>query len=114
MRSTSERTAAIEKRTVELRRSQREKKGLVISGLSVLVCLAVIAAAALTIPAGIARQSSMDMGSFSGAAGVFASDGAGGYVLIGFLAFVLGCCVTIFCYRIRRQDQEKTDDRDRR
>ena len=112
MHTTSERTAAIEKRTHEIRRQQQRRRNLLAAGLSAAACLALVVAAALAMP-GLMAQQSGGMGGGSGAeAGVFAASGAAGYVVIGLLAFALGCCVTILCYRLRRRDREEHDGRD--
>jgi hypothetical protein len=118
MRSTSERTAAIqEKRT----RGAAEKAAAKATGaapsavwLSAAAALALIVGprwrcradgAAERRPRRLFRRGGERVCRFSGAAG---------YVLIGLLAFALGCCVTILCFRLRRRNREERDDRDRR
>ncbi len=41
------------------------------------------------------------------AAGLFAENGAFGYLVIGIVAFVLGVSVTVLCFRLRSQAQDK-------
>jgi len=77
--------------------------------LSSAACLALIAAAALTMPTLMARQIDVIGSGSDAAAGVLAESGASGYVLVGLLAFSLGCGVTILCYRLRRRDRERRD-----
>jgi ABC-type Fe3+ transport system permease subunit len=110
MRTTSERTDAIEKRTRALKRRQKKRRSLLTAGLSAAACLALIVAAALAMP-GLMKQQAFKT-SASGAASVFHASSAAGYVIIGVLAFALGCCVTILCYRLRRRNGEDHDGRD--
>lgn len=114
MRSTSERTAAIQARTGELRKKKSDRRGALAVWLSAAAALALIAGLGFAMPALMARQSAAPGGYSGAAASVFAASGAAGYVLIGLLAFALGCCVTILCFRLRRRNREERDDRDRR
>ena len=53
---------------------------------------------------------------YATAAGIFTSDAAIGYIIIGLLAFVLGVCVTILCFKLKafqEQGQETEDENDR-
>jgi hypothetical protein len=111
MRSTSERTAAIEKRTGGAAAKEKRRRGSS-AGLSAAACLALIVGPRWRCRAYGAAERRMGGGS-GAAASVFAASGAAGYVLIGLLAFALGCCVTILCYRLRRRNREEHDGRDR-
>lgn len=47
-------------------------------------------------------------------ASIFADSAAGGYVLLALLAFALGVCVTVLCFRLRvfhEENEEDSDDR---
>lgn len=57
---------------------------------------------------------------YKAAASIFGDGTGAGYILIALIAFVLGVCITVFCYRIRRyvehsnrskNDQEEKNDR---
>jgi len=112
MRTNSERAAAIEKRTGEIKQQRRTRQGRLAAVLSFAVCLVLIVGTALAMPGLMAKQGAA-AGTGSGAmAGVFAQSSTAGYVLIGLLAFVLGCGVTILCHRLRQQNREEHDDRD--
>ena len=113
MRSTSERLNAVERRTRELKQARRKRLGRLTVGLSAALCLSAILAAALAMPGYMARQRGVS-GYSGAAASVFASSPAAGYVLIGLLAFALGCCVTLLCICIRRRSREDPHDRDHR
>jgi hypothetical protein len=113
MRSQSERVSAIEKRTAELKREQKKKRDFAVTGLCAAACLILIIAAALVMP-GLMTCGGPTSDYTGAAASVFARSGAVGYVLIGLLAFVLGCCVTILCFRLRRNDRERNNGRNNR
>ena len=113
MRSPSERADAIAARTRELKRARRERRERLTIGLSAAGCLALVIAAALLMPEIMARHSA-EISNSGAAAGVFAAGSDLGYVAIGVLAFVLGCCVTILGYRLHRRNREGSDGRDHR
>ena len=53
-------------------------------------------------------------GNYSGfetAASIFHGGAALGYIVIGLLAFLLGVCVTVLCFRLRQMSRE--DDRNK-
>lgn len=43
----------------------------------------------------------------AGTAGMLSERGADGYILVGVLSFLLGSCVTILLYRLRRSSEKK-------
>ena len=45
-------------------------------------------------------------------ASIFSGSGYLGYIVIGIVAFLLGCAVTVFCFRLRKwqKDKENEDD----
>ena len=51
-------------------------------------------------------------GTGSMSASIFTDSGYLGYIVIGIVAFLLGCAVTVFCLRLRKwqKDKEKEDD----
>jgi len=48
------------------------------------------------------------------AASIFGNSEALGYIAIGLLAFLLGICVTILCFRIRLLDGQDQDTEDKK
>ena len=48
------------------------------------------------------------------AASMFGENGALGYIIIGLLAFFLGVCVTILCFRIRLLNREEQSMEDKK
>ena len=76
----------------------------------VAACLAVIVGVSLSMPSIVER---IEPGTFSGfetAATMLGGSAALGYIVIGLLAFVLGVCVTILCFRIRLLNREEQPD----
>ena len=112
MRSTSERTAEILRRTRVLREKRRALRAALAGGAAAAASLAIIVLAAFAIPGAPAWQAAG--GSVGAAGGLFAAGSRAGYVVIGILAFALGCCVTLLCSRLRRKNREDRDDGDHR
>ena len=51
-----------------------------------------------------------DYSGFETAASIFHGGAALGYIVIGLLAFLLGVCVTVLCFRLRQMNREDTQD----
>ena len=105
MRSNEERIAAMHRRASELKIEQRRRKILIIQAVSTAACLAIVVVAAVFLSGLVERMG--PSGSFSGMnASVFSDNPALGLIIIGILAFLLGISVTIFCFRLRRWQEE--------
>ena len=102
MLSHEERIAEVKRRTAEKERQKRLRRRWIAAVSGVAACLAVIVGVSLSMP-----------GTFSGfetAATMLGGSAALGYIVIGLLAFVLGVCVTILCFRIRLLNREEQPD----
>ena len=53
-----------------------------------------------------ARIQTGDYSGFETAASIFHGGAAFGYIVIGLLAFLLGVCVTVLCFRLRQMSRE--------
>ena len=107
MLSNEERIAEVKRRIAAKEHQKRLRRGRITAVSCVAACLAVIVGFSLSMP-GIVEQ--IELGTSSGfetAATILGGNAALGYIVIGLLAFVLGVCVTILCFRIRLLDQEK-------
>ena len=84
MRSHEERIAEVKRRIAEKERRRRQQQERIAAVFGVAACLA---------------EPSMSSG-FGTAATMLGGSAALGYIVTGLLAFVLGVCVTIACFRI--------------
>jgi len=57
-------------------------------------------------PAFAANIQTGDYSGFETAASIFHGGAALGYIVIGLLAFLLGVCVTVLCFRLRQMNRE--------
>ena len=110
MRSLEERVAETKRRIAKMERAKRRRRNTVTMASAVAACLALLIGASLAMP-GIAA--SIQTGNYSGletAASIFHGGAALGYIVIGLLAFLLGVCVTVLCFRLRQMNREDTQD----
>ena len=49
---------------------------------------------------------------FETAASIFHGGAALGYIVIGLLAFLLGVCVTVLCFRLRQMNREDDQNKE--
>ena len=106
MLSHEERIAEVKRRTAEKERQKRLRRRWISAVSGVAACLGI----SLSMP-GIVEQ--IEPGTFSGfetAATMLGGSAALGYIVIGLLAFVLGVCVTILCFRVRLLNREEQPD----
>ena len=70
--------------------------------------------ASLAMPGIAASIQTGDYSGFETAASIFHGGAALGYIVIGLLAFLLGVCVTVLCFRLRHMSREddQNDERD--
>lgn len=88
MKTDAERMALIRQRTAQLQRQ------------ALVVCLG------LAMPGWAGTSVALHV-SPTGTAGMLSERGADGYILVGVLSFLLGSCVTILLYRLRRSSEKK-------
>lgn len=116
MRSNEERVTAVRRRVAQIERQKRHRKNRIIALAAMAACLVVIVGASFALP-GISEK--MIIGGYAGyetAASIFSDSAAVGYIIIGLLAFVLGVCVTVLCFKLRKfrkKDEETEDGNDR-
>ena len=114
MRSNEESVAAVKQRITEIEKQKKLRYGRMIAGAAVAVSLAIIIGISNLMP-GIANE--IWQGGYHNtgtAATIFGGRAAVGYAIIALVAFVLGACVTILCYRIRLFCQdEKEEEKER-
>ena len=112
MRSHEERVAEAKRRIAAREHEDRRRRDRLTMALAAAACLALLIGASLAMP-GIAAN--IQTGNYSGvetAASIFHSGAALGYIVIGLLAFLLGVCVTVLCFRIRQLSRENAQDKE--
>ena len=112
MRSHEERVAETKRRIAKIERENRLRRNTIAMASAVAACLALLIGASLAMP-GIAA--SIRTGNYSGfetTASIYGGGAALGYIVIGLLAFLLGVCVTVLCFRLRQMNQENGQNRE--
>ncbi len=112
MRSHEERVAETKRRIAKIEREKRRRRNTITMASAVAACLVLLIGASLAMP-GIAE--SIQTGDYSGfetAASMYGGGAALGYIVIGLLAFLLGVCVTVLCFRLRQMSCEDGQDKE--
>lgn len=110
MRSNEERVATVKRLAAEIERRKKLRQAKIMAMVAVAASLGLIIGASCAMPSIVKQMvGAGDYSSYDMAASMF-SDMAFGYVVIALLAFVLGVCVTILCYRIRRIYREDSSN----
>ena len=112
MRSHEERVAETKRRIAKIEREKRLRRNTVTMASAVAACLVLLVGVSLAMPGIAAKIQSGDYSGFETAASVFHGGAALGYIVIGLLAFLLGVCVTILCFRLRQMNREDGQDRE--
>ena len=74
-------------------------------------CLVLLIGASFAMPGIAAKIQTGDYSGFEPAASMYGGSAALGYIVIGLLAFLLGVCVTVLCFRLRQMSREDGQDR---
>ena len=109
MRSHEERVTETKRRIAKIEREKR-RRNTVNMASAVAACLVLLIGASLAMPGIAARIQTGDYSGFETAASIFHSGAALGYIVIGLLAFLLGVCVTVLCFRLRQMSREDGQD----
>ncbi|RGS41145.1 DUF4179 domain-containing protein [Coprococcus eutactus] len=112
MRSYEERVAETKRRIAKIEREKRRRRNKVTMASAVAACLALLIGASLAMPGIAASIQTGDYSGFETAASIFHGGAALGYIVIGLLAFLLGVCVTVLCFRLRQMSREDGQDRE--
>ena len=106
MRSHEERVAETKRRITKIERENRLRRNTITMASAVAACLALLIGAALAMPGIAANIQTGDYVGFETAASMYGGGAALGYIVIGLLAFLLGACVTVLCFRLRQMNRE--------
>ena len=111
MRSHEDRVAETKRRIAARERKERRRNKITVLAAAA-ACLALIVGVSLVMPGIAAKIQAGDYTGFETAASIFQSCAALGYIVIGSLAFLLGVCVTVLCFRLRQMNREDAQDQE--
>ena len=112
MRSHEERVVEAKRRIAKIEREKRLRRDTVTMASAVAACLALLVGASLAMPGIAANLRTGDYSGFETAASMYGGGAALGYIVIGLLAFLLGVCVTVLCFRLRQMSREDGQDKE--
>ena len=113
MRSHEERVAETKRRIAARQQEKRLRRNTITMASAVAACLALLIGASLAMPGIAASIQTGDYSGFETAASIFHGSAALGYIVIGLLAFLLGVCVTVLCFRLRQMNREDDQNKER-
>ena len=105
MRNHEERVAETKRRIAKIEREKRLRRNKITMASAVAACLVLLIGASLAMPGIAASIQTGDYSGFETAASMYGG-GAFGYIVIGLLAFLLGVCVTVLCFRLHQMNRE--------
>ena len=98
--------AVLFERTLDLKRKRRSYKVKVIGFLSAVLCIITIFSVVFILPEMKTEILSMSLAEdFS--ASIFSESNFLGFLAIGIIAFLLGITITVFCFRLKKWQDEK-------
>ena len=112
MRSHEERVVETKRRIAKIEREKRRRRDKITMISAVAACLALLIGASLAMPGIAANIQTGNYSGFETAASIFHGGAALGYIVIGLLAFLLGVCVTVLCFRLRQMNRDDTQDKE--
>ena len=112
MRSHEERVAETKRRIAKMEREKQRRRNKITMISAVAACLALLIGASLAMPGIAANIQTGNYSGFETAASMYGGGAALGYIVIGLLAFLLGVCVTVLCFRLRQMNREDGQDRE--
>ena len=111
MRSHEERVAETKRRIAKIEREKRRRNTVTMAS-AVAACLVLLIGASLAMPGIAANIQTGDYSGFETAASMYGGGAALGYIVIGLLAFLLGVCVNVLCFRLRQMNREDDQDKE--
>ena len=112
MRSHEERITETKRRIAARQREKRLRRDKITMVSAAAACLALLVGVCLAMPGIAANIQTGDYSGFETAASIFHGGAALGYIVIGLLAFLLGVCVTVLCFRIRQLSRENAQNKE--
>ena len=112
MWSHEERVAETKRRIAARQREKRRRRNKITMISAVAACLVLLIGASLAMSGIAAKIQAGDYSGFETSASMYGGGAALGYIVIGLLAFLLGVCVTVLCFRIRQLSRENAQDKE--
>lgn len=112
MRSHEERITETKRRIAKVEREKRRRRSTITMASAVAACLALLVGVSLAMPGIAASIQTGDYSGFETTASIFHGGAALGYIVIGLLAFLLGVCVTVLCFRLRQMNREDDQNKE--
>ena len=119
MRSYEERCAEVKRRIAAEKRKKRLRRGRLethaasrqtAADTAAAACLALLAGVSIAMPGMTAQLQPDSCTGFETAASMYGGGDALGYIIVGLLAFLLGVCMTILCFRLRQMERDEKDE----
>ena len=111
MRTSEERARLIHRRTAEIKQERRIKRQRRLDAACMAICLLLVIGIGAMMPGLMRGAADGSIVHPSGTASLLGSHAALGYIIMGLLAFLLGVCVTVLLYRLRRRgERQKQED----
>ena len=107
MRTNEERVGLVHKRTAEIKRKRQKIKQRAFDMICIAACLILVVGSGSFMPELAVGITAGEVHHASGTASLVGSHEALGYILMGIMAFLLGVCVTVLLYRLRRRNERK-------
>ena len=112
MRSHEERVVEAKRRIAKIEREKRLRRDKITMISAAAACLALLIGASFAMPGIAANIQTGNYSGFETAASMYGGGAGLGYIVIGLLAFLLGVCVTVLCFRLRQMNQEDDQDKE--
>ena len=112
MRSHEERVTETKRRIAKIEQEKRLRHNMVTMASAVAACLVLLIGASFAMPGIAASIQAGNYAGFETAASMYGGGAALGYIVIGLLAFLLGVCVTVLCFRLRQMSREDGQDKE--
>ena len=112
MRSHEERVAEAKRRIAKIEREKRLRRDKITMISAAAACLALLIGASFAMPGIAANIQTGNYSGFETAARMYGGGAALGYIVIGLLAFLLGVCVTVLCFRLHQMNREDNQDKE--
>ena len=112
MRSHEERVTETKRRIAKIEQEKRLRHNTITMASAVAACLALIVGVSFVMPDIAVKIQTGGYAGFETAASMYGGGAALGYIVIGLLAFLLGVCVTVLCFRLRQMSREDGQDKE--